>query len=91
MTFLKLIASFLGKKVADCSEQSGQHVSSVIGAYWSKLSSTLTVIQRIRKMGAARVDISTVQRGLDPTDPEDDFEITVEGFEYYTFFIYFLG
>ena len=42
-------------------------------------------------MGATRVDISTVQRGLDPTDPEDDFEITVEGFEYNTFLIYFLG
>ena len=41
--------------------------------------------------GAAKVDTSTVQRGHDPTDPEDDFEITVEGFEYYKFFIYFLG
>ena len=41
--------------------------------------------------GAARVDTSTVQRGHDPTDPEDDFGITVEGFEYFTFFIYFLG
>lgn len=37
------------------------------------------------------MDTSTVQRGHDPTDPEDDFEITVEGFEYYMFFIYFLG
>ena len=37
------------------------------------------------------MDISTVQRGHDPTDPEDDFGITVEGFECDTFFVYFLG
>ena len=41
--------------------------------------------------GVARVDTSTVQSGHDPTDSEDDFGILVEGFEYYTFFIYFLG
>ena len=32
-TFLKLIASFSGKKVAAYSEQSSQRVSLVIGAY----------------------------------------------------------
>ena len=41
--------------------------------------------------GAARVDTSTVQRGHDPTDSEDDFGILVEGFEYYMYFIYFLS
>ena len=36
------------------------------------------------------MDTTTVQRGHEPTDPEDDFGITVEGFEYYMYFIYFL-
>ena len=37
-TFLKLIASFSGKKVADYSEQSSRRVSSFVGAYWNPCS-----------------------------------------------------